>query len=68
MILTLYHLNSKWEGYIVSESLFFYYSQPLLFLTRGPNEAAKEIKQFAVDRRQKLDFFSNWDVKVCWNI
>ncbi len=43
---------------------FLYFSQPLLFLTCGPNEAAKEIRQFAADRTQKLDFFSTWDVKV----
>ena len=60
----IYNNCHEYPHYTKYELLLSYCSQPLLFLTRGPNDAAKEIRKFAGDRRQKLDLFSNWDVKV----
>ena len=36
--------------------------QPLLFLVKGVNEAAKDVRNFASDRSKQLGFLSQWDV------
>ena len=38
--------------------------QPLLFIVKGVNEAAKDIRTFASDRSKQLAHLSQWDVMV----